>query len=118
MKIWSSPFSLSASGVISARLHTTLCGVNNTVNLTVANGTGANAGKATLTVPAQATLGRGVWTLTVISSCGCYILPVFVNACQPPSVAPDDGDNADDGDEPIPTCDDTDDTSYCPVFGC
>lgn len=119
MKIWESPFSLKATGVTSARLHATLCGVMNTVNLQVANGTGDNLGTATLTLSAQATLGRGVWTLTVVSDCGCFILPVFVNACAAPSVAPDGGDNADDGsDEPIPTCDPNDTTTYCPVWGC
>lgn len=119
MKIWESPFSINATGVTSARLHATLCGAAHTVNLEIANGTGANAGKATLTLPAQVTLGRGVWTLTVVSACGCFILPVFAIGCVPPSVAPDGGDNADDGsDEPIPTCDPNDTTTYCNQWSC
>lgn len=123
MKVWTSPFSVSAAGVISARLYATICGSQRSIDLTVANGTGASAGTATLTAPAQATLGRGVWTLQLRTDCGCFTLPVFNDACPPPSVSPAGttgagGDTSDDSDAPIPTCDATDDTTYCPVFGC
>ena len=118
MKTFASPFSVNTPGVISARLYATLCGVEQSITLGVANGTGANAGKATLTLPAGQTPARGVWQLQLKTACGCYGMPVSSAACPPPSVSPDDGGGGDgDDSDPIPTCDD-DTTQYCNQWAC
>lgn len=102
MREFASPFTLNATGVISARLTSTACGAT-PINLTVTNGTGANAGKATLTIPATATLVNGVYTLSVKTDCGCYSQLVYLQPCKPPYQS--GNDDSDGGiDEPIETC--------------
>jgi len=102
-----SPFKISLAGVVSAELRGKLrkhSSTLTTVPLTVVNGTGAQAGTATLTTTAD--LAGGVYYLQVTTddACCCYKGLVYVSGCEvasfPTTHEGDAGVN-----EPVPSCD-------------
>lgn len=94
---------INATNVLCAILSGGACNPS-TTKLTVANGTGANAGKATLTLPANTKLSGGVYELLVRTDCGCYFTPTYFK-CPPPSVLAPNGYEGDGGvNDPIETC--------------
>lgn len=77
-----SPYRIKALGVTSAHLEAKICdGPCTSFPLTVANGTGADAGLATLTTTAA--LPPGVYRLRLKAACGCFSELVYT-FCPPP----------------------------------
>lgn len=108
MKPFTSPFALPGE-VISATLSGNPCGTLVTYDLTVTYTAQASALTTTETIP------PGVYTLKVVTDCGCHSMLTYVPPCTITIPGTYDGGTSNGG-TPVPSCD----TTRCdkPSIGC
>lgn len=95
MKSFQSPFAFPTDGVTKAWLVGSPCGTQVTYDLTI--------GTDVLTT--ADTIAPGVYTLKIVSDCGCHSMLVYVPPCTITIPGTYDGDGG--VPEPIPSCDTT-----------